>query len=117
MDESYEVLPFAQSSVLVATLDRALSKLDERRLRASEVSRLLIEDMLALCRREGITFVIANHSGGVSDLLTYFRAQGAATVSTAFDGRDDMTFAPYDPHPNPAGAGPRRRRWRALPRR
>jgi len=101
-DESYDVLPLAQSSVLVAAIDRALSRLDERRLRAHEVSRLLIGDMLALCRREGIQFVIANQTKDV-DVLNYFRTQGAATVVTAFDSKG-MTFEPYDPHPNPAGA-------------
>jgi hypothetical protein len=102
MDESYDVLPFAERSVLIAAIDRALSDIDLRRLRGHEVSFRLIEEMLALCQREGIAFVIANHTNDV-DVLDYFRAKGAATMSTSFGG-DGMTFAPYDPHPNPAGA-------------
>jgi hypothetical protein len=100
-------LPLARQLAIAGTLDEALSRLDEGRHRAGEVTERLISEFVALGRRERIRVAVAVIAGAAqgSEMLRRLAVEGVPVLDIAPDYRQPATtFAPHDMHPAPLGA-------------
>ncbi len=102
----YNPWPLVRSSSFMHFLETRYDHYDEKKLRSHEVTLKLIDRFISICENNKIKFILA----GIDDdeitkqTLDYYSKQGVATVDVSSDLDDpDLTFLPFDPHPNAKG--------------
>jgi hypothetical protein len=101
----YRELPLVRHSALMNAIQEAYDSYEERHAGSHEVTKLIFNEIIELCRRHNIELVVAalTSDAFTKNMMEYCRAKGVRTVDIYIDWtKQEYNNLPYDSHPNRA---------------
>lgn len=101
----YREFPLMRYSAFIHAIEQTYNSYEERHAQSHEVTRLLMKDIIDLCKAKAIQVIIAGLTSDrpTSDLLNYCASQGAKTVDISVDLTiKENNNLPFDSHPSSA---------------
>ena len=101
----YRAFPLMRYSAFMHAVEQTYNAYEERRTRSHDITKLLMKEIIELCKARGINVIIAGLTSDAttSDLLSYCDSQGAKTININVDLTiKENTNLPFDSHPSAA---------------
>lgn len=99
----YREFPLMRYSAFVHAIEQTYNDYEEKHAHSNEVTKLLINEIISLCRAHNINVVVASLTSDstTSDMLDYCRRSGVQTVNVTVDltKKENNNF-PFDSHPS-----------------
>lgn len=102
---AYREFPLMRYSAFMHAIEEAYNSYEERHARSREITRLLMKEIIDLCKAKAIPVIIASVTSDplTTDLLKYCASLGAKTIDISVDLtiRENNNL-PFDSHPSAA---------------